>query len=205
MNKTVAFSLLSFVAGALIGALSMKLYIKDKYEKLAQDEIDDVIETFKNRGGKQAQVKVADDLFEDAPRQYVRLATPYSVEQREDLPGEMAGFDNVRDYFDTPRDDPPEEPYVIDVDSYSNEKDDFAKESLFFYEDDDTLSDDNEDIVDDIRAVVGDQALTLLGEDGSDEVVYVRNEKLRVDYEIILLHKSYKVEVMGMPNDEDEG
>ena len=39
--------LLAFAAGALIGSAATWYFVKDKYEKLAQEEIDSVKETFK--------------------------------------------------------------------------------------------------------------------------------------------------------------
>ena len=67
------------------------------------------------------------------------------------------------------------------------------------------LVDENEDVVTDITNTIGDEALLSFGEISEDpDIVYVRNEKLAVDIEIIRMQESYKEVVLGMVDEDDE-
>ena len=55
--------------------------------------------------------------------------------------------------------------------------------------------DENEEIIDDIESVVGYDALAMLD---MQTTVWVRNEPLGIDYEIIALNKSYQETVDGI-------
>ena len=96
---------------------------------------------------------------------------------------------------DHPRDDlPPEDkPYVITQREYVEEMD-FSKETVVYYEKDDILTDmfDREVVIDD---TIGRDVLNHFNEDEED-TAYARNDKLGIDYEVILEHKSF-ASVMG--------
>jgi hypothetical protein len=84
-------------------------------------------------------------------------------------------------------------PYVIAREDYDDEDmSHYDKLTIYYYEDDDTLTDENEEVIADVDSIVGGDSLTRFGDlSGDPEVVYVRNDKLQIDYEIIRLSKSY--------------
>ena len=96
---------------------------------------------------------------------------------------------------DHPRDDlPPEEkPYVITQKEYVEEID-FGKETVVYYEKDGILTDmfDREVQIED---TIGREVLNHFGDDEED-TAYARNDKLGIDYEVVLEHKSF-ASVMG--------
>lgn len=97
------------------------------------------------------------------------------------------------------------EPYVISRDSFENEYQDFAKESLVYFEDDDVLSTDKDEIIKEREKVIGTEALNSFGEGSDDEdIVYVRNLALSIDYEVVLEHQSYQENVMGLLDENDQ-
>lgn len=90
-------------------------------------------------------------------------------------------------------------PYVILIDDYTDHCQDYEKLSLYYWDEDDTLSDDKEDIIPNVEDLIGD-GLTRFGEGSMDpDIVYVRNDKLGCDYEVVRYHKSYQEEVYGIP------
>lgn len=73
--------------------------------------------------------------------------------------------------------------------------------TLIFYEGDNTLADDREHIVPDPFGVVGEVALSRLitgGQGVEDGVIYVRNLKTMLNYEIVLDAGSYSETVLGI-------
>ena len=78
---------------------------------------------------------------------------------------------------------------LITSERFANEEQDFEKITLNFYEGDGVLADNYGDIVD-IEESVGLKAVSYF-ELLHTDVVYIRNEKLKIDYEIVLEHEAY--------------
>lgn len=86
----------------------------------------------------------------------------------------------------------PKDPYVISSDEFGFFED-FEEITLTYYSDD-ILADDQDRIIEDKETIIGRDALSRLT-NTDDETVYVRNEKLKVDYEICYDYKRF-AEVM---------
>jgi len=79
-------------------------------------------------------------------------------------------------------------PYIIDDQEFTNEFDHHDKISLYYYREDDVLCDEHEEVINDIEEKVGYDAIAALD---MQTTVWVRNEPLCIDYEIISINKSY--------------
>lgn len=104
----------------------------------------------------------------------------------------------------------PDLPYEISVDEFFTENPHFEKLTVRYWEGDDTLADDRESPVPDtaVDEVIGGDNLDKFGlRSGDPNIVYVRNEKISVDYEVIRDRRKYAVIVAGAnPDDlEDDG
>lgn len=89
-------------------------------------------------------------------------------------------------------------PYVIREDEYFENDTGFDQKTLTYFKGDDTLCDDADQIIEDVEATVGKANLDTFGRISNDpNVTYVRNEKLRVEYEIVLDHQNYGEVVAG--------
>jgi len=91
-------------------------------------------------------------------------------------------------------------PYIIDDQEFMHEFDHHDKISLYYYREDDVLCDEHEEVINNIEEIIGYDALAALD---MQTIVWVRNELLCCDYEIILINKSYaelihKVEVNNL-------
>lgn len=110
---------------------------------------------------------------------------------------------NVRFFPEVDR----EKPYIIGVQGYMDDPafSHHSKYTVTYWEDDNTLMDDKNAIVPDIAGSIGLEALTHFGQDSDDpSIVYVRNEKLGVDFEVILDSRSYTEEVLGITTSEEK-
>jgi hypothetical protein len=83
---------------------------------------------------------------------------------------------------------------LIDADQYAEEFTHFDKVTLYYYRIDDVLTEENEEVIEDVDDVVSLDALAKLDMQTS---VWVRNEKLMIDYEIISLNASYSQKILG--------
>lgn len=120
--------------------------------------------------------------------------------------------EKTRNVFVDPTFDLPEEvkhrtkdrPYVISHDEYfAAEHEDYDTIQLTYYEKDDTLVGENDKPVDDVNSVIGDDSLARFGHGSKDKnIVYVRNDKLRAEYEVTLSDQSY-LEALGLGPEPD--
>jgi len=95
-------------------------------------------------------------------------------------------------------------PYPIDLAAYYNERNDYDKITIDWYEPN-TFVDEREEIIADIKTYTGDINLKELFKDSSydedPDVRFVRNEGYSTDYEIIKHHRTWE-ETTGMGGSE---
>ena len=187
-------NLLCFVTGAAIGSLVTWKLIEKKYKDLADEEIESVIETFKNRkpritkdNVKETVEKVINKYKE--PKEIVEdivTAERYSIENEEEI-----DEDDESNY--TVDVDPGVEvivPYVITPEQFG-EYNEYGTKTLTYYADN-VLTDeiDNPITSDEMITMIGPDALDHFGE-YEDDSVYIRDETNEMDYEILKSEKKF--------------
>ena len=86
-------------------------------------------------------------------------------------------------------DDPGDDIYVITSEQFTKERYGFDKVTLYWWELERILSEEDYDILD-VPEILGSRWEQHIGEEEQD-VVYVRNESLETDYEVIVQHESF--------------
>lgn len=164
MNKSLTFA--AFAMGAIIGSLATWQIIKKKYERIAQEEIDSVKETFSKTFKTIEEVETDNTDVEKTHESFVNKYTGNSDEEEKTE----------------------ESPYRLITPEEFGEHTDYKIISLSFFADK-KLADDSGYIVD-IEETVGFESLEHFG-DFVDDAVYVRNDKLKTDYEVLLEERKY--------------
>lgn len=197
MNSTLK-GVLIFVLGAAAGSLATWKLIEKKYKDIAQEEIDSVKDTFSKMKKNEYPDKLEDypdfEEFDDSddveeepkPEQKIdRNNKPDIVEYAKIL--SETGYTNYAERQDKkekkgvePVED--ERPYVISPDEFG-EKDGYESVTLTYYADG-VLTDYFDNVISNVDEVVGFDSLDHFGE-YEDDVVFVRNEKMETDYEIL--------------------
>ncbi len=162
MNKLI--SVIFFAGGTVLGFKIAKLLLKEKYEREAQAEIDSVKATF--REIHENEIKPRDE-----GKRYTDLKHGLG-------------------YSEAEKPEPTLLPHVIAPEDFGTL--DYEQVSLTYYSDG-VLTDDDDHAMDDdeIEESVGKESLTHFGE-YEDDSVYVRNDRVKVDYEILSDPRSYK-------------
>ena len=186
--KSVLSELCIFIGGALIGSSITYLVVKNKYEKIIDEEIESVKETYEDAYGEKTKTaKLVESMdgamnpreknqkaYEELIRQYKNdESTEDEEEDEEDDSDEQEGDD-----------DDMVEPYVITPDEFGDTG--YETICLTLYADG-VIEDDEGDMWsdDDISVLLGRDSLSHMGENVDDpDVLYVRNENEEVDYEI---------------------
>lgn len=94
------------------------------------------------------------------------------------------------------------EPYVLHKDEFYADESKFPQHTLTYYEGDDTLADEDNNVIYNKHMVIGD-ALKFGHGSGEQNVVYIRNERLRAEYEVFKESGLYAMEVLGLSMDEE--
>ena len=100
------------------------------------------------------------------------------------------------------------EPYVISLHEFFEKRKDYSKSNLYWYEDDDVVVDETEEIVPDPKSYVGVSMYDLFDIYNpyvarDPDIVYVRNDERKTDYEVVRYHGSYGA-VIGNDISKDE-
>ncbi|MDO4378317.1 MAG: hypothetical protein Q4C64_04085 [Erysipelotrichia bacterium] len=73
----------------------------------------------------------------------------------------------------------------------------YDTETLYLYRDDSILADENDDIIENEDELIGDCLDKFNFRDSNETSIYVRNDRLRTDYEILKVNGSYRDDVIG--------
>lgn len=98
----------------------------------------------------------------------------------------------------------PDRPYVIHLDE-RDEYEDYQPVSLTYFEGDDVVADGRDDVIgpEDRERLLGEKNLERFGHGSQDpNVVYIRNDKLELVYEVVKSPNSYAEEVAGFRHED---
>ena len=187
MNK-IFINFMTFAFGAAIGSAVTWKLLKTTYSKIAQEEIDSVREMYRKKLSDSTE-SIEDGTDEEEPMDIdvsdsICLDNGYRPNYEEE-----GGSKSMK------------RPYVISPDEFG-ENDDYDVISFSYYEDG-ILTDDANEVVDDIDSIIGLESLEHFGE-YEDDSVFVRNDEVRVDYEILRRQMSYEESISPVMNPLDE-
>ena len=190
MSKVTNFVM--FAMGAAVGSVVTWQYVKKKYEQIAQEEIDSVKAVF---------------MKKDPDMEVTVSETPHQAELRkvEEKPSiseyakkkKNEGYTNYSGTGKEEQTSMNDKPYVISPEEFG-EYEEYEKISLTYYGDQ-VLADENDELVEDVEGAVGFESLTHFGE-YEDDSVFVRNDRLKCDYEILLDQRTYSDVVKTRPH-----
>lgn len=179
-------NLLIFVAGASIGVAATWQFFKAKYEQIANEEIASVKDVYSKRiheaniSDTKPEVvedkndiqanKESEEVDDEDINEYKKLASVYKNDEKEKGGEAMAN-----------------EPYVIKPEEFGDS--DYDLVSLNYYADK-VLVDEDDNPIEDIDYLVGEDSLKHFGE-YEDDSVFVRNDNLKTDFEILLVEEKY--------------
>ena len=191
MNSTLS-KVLIFVGGAATGAVVTWRLLKPYYDKIVNEELVSIREAYARKYGEQTteepptdEPEEIADLSEDG-KQYVETIVTEGYMKYSDI---KQMTKDIRDL---------NQPYVIAPEEFGD-MGDYDIEYLTYYADG-TLANEMDEPIIDVEDVVGANALNHFGTDTSEpELVFVRNDELRKDFEISLDSRKYSDVVNNGP------
>ena len=190
MNDKLS-SVIIFCGGVFIGGFLTWDFFKTKYEKIADEEIASVKETFEHREPRpDKNYKVEEALKGNDTYINVSPGVSERIIQIIDSNG-YRNYSNTAIETDKKggtADMELKQPYVITPEQYEDNVD-YTKVSLTWYNDE-VLEDDWGNVLDP-DDVIGSDALKTFGQYEKDSV-FVRDDDEQIDYEVLLDTRSYK-------------
>ena len=181
MNSKIIYAA-TFITGVIVGCAAAWPLAKKKYEPIAQEEIDSVKKAQSNPGHKLRYREESPEERRKSIEQYKAIIKGNKYAEEGDMKKDG--------------------PYVIPPEDFG-EFEDYEKISLTYYSDG-VLTDENDEIMDDVEDSVGEDSLNHFGE-YEDDSVFVRNDRKKCDYEILLDLRKYEDVVKTLPHRmEDE-
>ena len=167
-NKLVG--ILSCAVGGAVGFAAANKLMKDKYEQLVQDEIDSVKAAFRKEHPLPEK--------KERPKPTEKERKAYSE------------YTAKLGYTEEKKPAPVQEPHIISPEEFGDQ-DEYDEISLTYYADG-TVTDDNDRAMseDEVEETIGKESLTHFGE-YEDDSIFVRNDRLKADYEVLMDQRSY--------------
>ena len=196
MNSKIV-NVFMFATGIAIGSVVTWKLIEKKYEEKIQKEIDSVKEIFSKKGpvvvhtAPEKKEENKESVTEEIRKIYNNVISDKGYTNYSEFAGTDSDEEAESESEDDEDDEKPvyaekdtdmDEPYVISPDEFG-ELENYEKISLTYYADD-ILADEFDGLVENVDSIVGLDSLTTFGE-YEDDSVFVRNDKLKCDYEIL--------------------
>lgn len=192
-------SILIFLTGAGIGAGTCWYFTKRYYSKMADEEIKDVVNKFKNREKEKKMKEKEEVLFNNVSPRGNNISKDKTAVQPIDNEELSNGIiDNPKGVEQNDEDDDIElksyeketiAPYIITEEEFGDNEE-YDQKTLFWYYRDNILATDEDLEVEDKFTTIGD-ALEEFKKDRYLERIYVRNEEDETDYEILISEKHF--------------
>lgn len=188
----------AFAVGALIGSAVTWKLVKTKYERIAHEEINSVKEVFSNK--KKEPVEDVVEEIEETPVDNEPVESESNaISEMKHAYNSVVGKLGYNHYSKEGGSTMTDKPHIISPDEF--DENGYKIKTMFLYADDVLTNDDDKPIKEkDAEKLVGMDALTIRSHFGEyeDDSVFVRNDKLKTDFEILKDLRNYSE--LGMPH-----
>ena len=198
-------NVLMFAAGAAVGSAVTWKVMKTQYEQIVQEEIQSVKEVFTDLATTQDHTD-EDDNDDESDAQQISWDDLEDLNENDETPdeGDLNEYEKLVNNYTSEKGGAEivtKEPYVISPYDFG-EIDEYNQIELTYYADG-TLEDEDYNIVTDVDELIGPDALFTFGEYEEDSV-FVRNERLSTDFQILKDYRTYKEARSVGPNQVDD-
>lgn len=208
MKASVAF-VSGLAVGAAGGVIFGAAYMKNKIEEVIEERVDEEVKNFVDDYFARKE-EIEEEEEEDIPdpeetynslhenlKQNYHKPDPSKIfrdplMEHPEEPEEESDILEENPVKKPKEDDEMKEPRLISEDKYDDGDDTYAKELLYFYQDDDVLTDEDEHEIENELEVVGGTLDKFGFRDNDEQVIHVRNEEKKTDYEVIKIFAAFR-------------
>ena len=171
------------IFGGIAGSLITYLIMKKEFDSRMHEEYQAMEEHFRKKYEPDAK-KAKKPVNNEEPKKEEKVVLLNASEKvrKDEAP---------TDYTAYHKEEGKEERMIslITSERFNNEEPEYEKVTLSYYEEDEILADGFGDIVD-LETTIGEKAVSYFGM-LHQEVIYIRNDQFKIDYEVVLEHSAY--------------
>lgn len=208
MMTSVLNKIIIFITGAALGSVVTWKVLQKRYNERINEEMTEFKKAQRDESMEKLEQMHA-DLMEKKEEVEAHEATLKVDENGSSLTKPIENWETTSKHYrgiledeGYSDDDDGPAPYVIPPEEFGNDADEYDLISLNYYEDG-VLADDWDDVIEDVDRVVGKDSLTHFGE-YEDDSVYVRNDRLKCEYEILLRVGKFEDRIKANSSGEEE-
>lgn len=207
MMTSVLNKIFIFITGAALGSVVTWKVLQKRYNERINEEMTEFKKAQRDESMEKLEQMHA-DLVEKKEEVEAHEATLKVDENGPALTKPIENWETTSKHYrgilenEGYSDDDGPAPYVIPPEEFGNDADEYDLISLNYYEDG-VLADDWDDVIEDVDRVVGKDSLTHFGE-YEDDSVYVRNDRLKCEYEILLRVGKFEDRIKANSSGEEE-
>lgn len=198
-----------FAAGAAIGSAVTWKYVKDKYERIMQEDFEQ-----RRYDGNKNDSEESNDISEDEPTEEVERKEEVDLSNYNSLASNYKGDDPQKTNYTAYTRKEKQYPYLAERDRQRLEADNVDIESIesiipdefgeyMSYEQitliqyaDGVMADEDDNIITNPEELLGDDYEDHFGENDDPDTCYFRNHKIKAEYEVIRDARRFE-EVVG--------
>lgn len=206
--------IVTFLAGSAIGYLVARKRLQKEFEERLAQEVQstrDFYAMLRKKENYKTPEEAAKDLSPEAVEAVKAMVNYQGISVKQDDPEQAeAAKQLVENIFtktsasehvsaEDKRNRTEEAPYILDRDEYMENETNYTQSSVTWFAGDSVLIDEREDVIDDVDMTVGERNLVRFGYGSGDpNVLYVRNDMLHIEFEILFSEGKYSKEVAGL-------
>ena len=208
MKASVAF-VSGLVVGAAGGVIFGATYMKNKIEEVIEERVDEEVKNFIDdyfaRKEEDDEPEEESDISESETynslhenlKQNYHKPDPSKIfrdplMEHPEEPEEESDILEESPVKKPKEDDEMKEPRLISEDKFDDGDDTYSKETLYFYQDDDVLTDEDEHELDNELEYLGNTLDKFGFRDNDEQLIHVRNEEKKTDYEVIKVFAAFR-------------
>lgn len=209
--KSIILPILTLVVGGAIASFATwKIAEKRKEEEI--DSVKEELSKLNKTGVIFSKVESPDEIKDEEPKKNIstpsetKLVSEMLERDIEKFKGsdENVYVESTEEFSYSPEDidriirneSKKERPYIISPEEFG-EISSYEKISLTYYIDG-VLADDDDEVIYDIENIIGNESLNHFGE-YEDDSIFVRNDKLKCDYEVLLDQREFSKMLESKP------
>lgn len=207
MKKLLYFGA-GLIVGAVAGVFAGKFYFKTKYEEIAEDEIAEMEEYYrqsdeyarKSRDIKEDDSPSSED-FDEKPKTRRRKKEKHTnvdytayydtEDHKEEIEEAIKRNEELEEIRRSGK-----PPKIISKTAVGDLPAEYDEECLLFYALDQTLTDEDDNLIDDPNILIGDSLTRYNFTDSDEEEIWVVNTSLEKVYQIVKVYENFTLEHM---------
>lgn len=186
MNRELLINACVLIAGATIGSVATWRFLKTKYDQLNKEDLESMREYYEKKYNTQNESYNDEEVKEEDEKD----PSDRSLEEIRGIVNDL-GYKKDSDVENKNEEEEEDDmlgpEYIAPEETWER---DYPTLSLTYFEGDGVLANDDGKIIDNVDELVGEDFASHFGE-YEDDSVYVRNEKMKVQYEILRDYGSY--------------